>query len=76
LRDPGGFFEGHISRLAEKAGSDKAGSFEAHVKNEYSTLDWIMDGLIRRAGFRVARSEYRGGFLAAYSCVRDGRSTR
>lgn len=40
----------------------------AHVSSEYSTLDWIMEGLLRRAGFRIVRVEKPTPYFHAYHC--------
>jgi hypothetical protein len=41
-----------------------------HVKNEYSTLDWIMRGMIERAGFEVESSRHKHGFFGLYFCIK------
>lgn len=42
--------------------------FERHVRQEYSTLDWVMEGLLRQAGFAILSATYRRGILADYLC--------
>lgn len=37
-----------------------------HISKEYSTMGWIMEGLLVRAGFAIEKAEYRDGFLACY----------
>lgn len=41
-----------------------------HVKNEFSTYDWIMEGMIRRSGFQIDTAEYGKGFQATYLCTK------
>jgi len=41
-----------------------------HVKNEFSTYDWIMEGMIRRSGFYIDTAEYGKGFQATYLCTK------
>ena len=41
-----------------------------HVKNEFSTYDWIMEGMIRRSRFRIDTVEYSPGFYATYVCTK------
>jgi putative AdoMet-dependent methyltransferase len=62
------FFEIYISRASETVGPEFAKHIEAHVRNEYSTLDWIMEGLIERAGFKIELEAYRDGFIGTYFC--------
>jgi len=50
------------ARLAEEA--------VIHVKKEFSTYDWIMEGMIRRSGYQIDTAEYTKGFQAVYVCTK------
>jgi putative AdoMet-dependent methyltransferase len=50
----------HGSRLAE--------DITRHVKSEYSTLDWIMEGLLKSAGLSIVTADYHAGIMATYLC--------
>ena len=63
--------ERYISRASEMMGDEFAGRIAAHVKNEYSTMDWIMEEMIVRAGFKVVRKDYKDGFIGAYFCSKN-----
>ena len=39
-----------------------------HIKEEYSTMDWIMEGILGRAGFVIEQTEDFGNFIKAYVC--------
>ncbi len=39
-----------------------------HVAKEFSTLDWIMEGLLQRAGFEILTAERVGASFFAYHC--------
>ena len=41
------------------------------VRDEFGTYDWIMEGIIKRSGFRIDAAEYRDGFQATYTCTRE-----
>jgi len=69
-RDHEIFIERFISRAKAMAGPEFAGRIAAHVKNEYSTLDWIMQGMIERAGFEITKVEHQEGFFALYLCTK------
>ena len=60
IRDYEDSIESYVSRASEIMGDEFAGRIAAHVKNEYSTIDWIMEGMIERAGFKVVRKELQG----------------
>jgi ubiquinone/menaquinone biosynthesis C-methylase UbiE len=42
-----------------------------HIKEEYSTFDWTMKGLIEQAGFRIEEYIHKNGFMATYLCVKE-----
>lgn len=39
-----------------------------HIRDEYSTTSWLMEDMLRHAGFDIVRANYTGGVLAAYLC--------
>ncbi len=41
-----------------------------HLRQEYSTVNWIMEGLLTRAGFRLERCEYLRGVFGVYLGVK------
>jgi len=69
-RNHGSFLDGLLAQAERQAGIEYAGRICCHVKSEYSTMDWIMRGMLERAGFEVKREETRKGFLAVYKCRR------
>jgi hypothetical protein len=42
-----------------------------HVRDEFSTYDWIMEGIIKRSGFRIDTAEYGDGFQTTYVCTSE-----
>jgi putative AdoMet-dependent methyltransferase len=51
------------ARLAEEA--------VVHARDEFSTFDWIMEGLVARSGFHIDSAEYGRGFQTAYVCTKE-----
>jgi ubiquinone/menaquinone biosynthesis C-methylase UbiE len=49
-----------LKQFTAEAGPEAAASLRGHVQNEYSTLDWVMEGLLARAGFRIDRRTIAG----------------
>jgi hypothetical protein len=45
---------------------------EIHVREEYSTFEWIMEGLLERADFIIETANYENDLMAAYVCTRKG----
>ncbi len=64
------FFEGFIKIIRNTAGDEMAVDSETAVREEYSTLGWIMEGLIEKAGFHIDKIEYSEGFMAVYVCTK------
>jgi ubiquinone/menaquinone biosynthesis C-methylase UbiE len=61
-----------ISSVAAEAGGSgfPRAVFEMHVRQEYSTYAWILEGLIDRAGLRIDRREIERIVYARYLCTR------
>lgn len=62
------FFEQWISGTRALVGEELAKDVETAVRDEFSTCDWIMEGLLKRAGFTIQQVQYDQGFLALYVC--------
>lgn len=41
-----------------------------HARDEFSTYDWIMEGILRISGFRIDAAEYGKGFQTGYVCIK------
>jgi hypothetical protein len=61
------YFNKIITDLMISAGDEIAEETEIHIKEEFSTLDWIMEGLLKSAGFCIESVEF-DGFMAGYLC--------
>ena len=59
-----------IAGIRQNAGDELADEAAVHVRDEYSTYDWIMEGLLERAGFRIDEAKYDQGFQTTYICTR------
>ncbi len=70
IKDYDGYFQEIISELRKVAEEKIAEETEIHIKNEFSTLDWIMEGLLKRAGFNIEEVNYYDGFMANYLCTK------
>lgn len=55
-----------IEQTAARGGAEVGDRIRDHVRREYSTFTWIMEGLLARAGFRIDHAETAGGVLAHY----------
>lgn len=61
-------FDNWVGEVAELFGGEcMAAQGESHIRREYSTFGWIMEGLLLRAGFEIEQADYSQR-LAAYFC--------
>jgi ubiquinone/menaquinone biosynthesis C-methylase UbiE len=64
-------FNGWVDGMAQTVGADFAAEAETHIRDEYSTYAWAMEGLLTRAGFRIDSAAYADGFGGAtYLCAK------
>jgi ubiquinone/menaquinone biosynthesis C-methylase UbiE len=59
-----------IAELEGAGGALLRQDAERHFKEEYSTYDWVLDGLLLRAGFTIKSKQIDGGVLATYLCTK------
>jgi putative AdoMet-dependent methyltransferase len=45
--------------------------FEMHIRDEYSTFSWILEGLLEQAGFTQVQARYTSPTYAEYLCVKS-----
>lgn len=64
------FFDNLIDRVKNDFGVELACNFEIATREEYTTIDWIMEGLLRRAGFYIDKADYSEGFMPVYVCTK------
>jgi len=57
-----------IEKLENAAGPGIRKDVESHIRQEFSTYDWIMDGLLDRAGFSIVGKVMREGVVGRYLC--------
>ncbi len=64
-------FDEWVLSIAKNVGEDFASELEAHIRDEYSTFDWIMEGILERSGFHIENTQYTDGFGANYICTKS-----
>ena len=62
--------EAWIAHTEAQGGPEVGDSIRGHVRKEFSTYDWILAGLLERAGFRIDSADSKGGVLANYYCTK------
>ncbi len=63
-----------LERQCVKAGRQEFGpdreSVAAHFREEFSTFNWVMTGLLERAGFAIDNRRAHGDIMTGYVCSR------
>lgn len=62
--------EGYIQVMVERLGIEMKKELETHFRQEYSTFDWIMEGMLKKADFNIDKTDYKEGFFATYLCTK------
>ncbi|MCL7415593.1 MAG: methyltransferase domain-containing protein [ANME-2 cluster archaeon] len=65
------FFYNWIENVGQATGEEMAQDTAMAIQKEFQTFDWVIEGLLKRAGFHVEKAEYYEGFIAVYLCTCD-----
>ncbi len=57
-----------INQMQDAAGDSMAEELKVHIGDEFSTYDWIMEGLLVKAGFSIDSVEVKADNLRGYIC--------
>ncbi len=57
-----------IAGLHVAAGDAIRAEAETHIRDEYSTFDWILRGMLANAGFAVEKKRCGDDFITEYAC--------
>jgi len=60
--------DGMIKNMQDLAGDSMARETSTHIRDEFSTYDWIMEGLLVKSGFSIDSVEVEGENLISYVC--------
>ncbi len=65
-----------IAKLEKVGGPLIREDVEMHIRKEFSTYDWIIDGLLERAGFRIESKVIEEGVIGKYLCRKESHCTQ
>lgn len=57
-----------ISTFEVMAGKEFKSEVEIHIRDEFSTFSWIMEGMLLKAGFEIEKIRTADGFVTEYAC--------
>ena len=56
--------------MVNRTGPEFKWEIETHLRQEYSTFGWIMEGILEKAGLAIEKADYKNNFLASYLCTK------
>lgn len=62
---------GFIAKQGSLGGDFLRKDAQGHFREEFSTYDWVMRGLLERSGFRIQDEAFFDGVIAEYLCVKE-----
>jgi len=68
VRDSDIFFQQYLKAMSRDGQTPQ--DIVRHIREEYSTLHWVMEGMLARAGFLITQADYKNGFIASYLCTK------
>lgn len=57
-----------ISGLEKVAGAEFKAEVETHIRDEFSTFNWILEGMLTKAGFIIEKCRTSDEFITEYVC--------
>jgi putative AdoMet-dependent methyltransferase len=63
----------YIEVMVNRLGIEMKQELETHFRQEYSTFGWIMEGMLKKAGFEIDTVNYQEGFFANYLCTKKAK---
>jgi putative AdoMet-dependent methyltransferase len=61
-------FDNWIESFEKNVGPAFAKEGETHIRDEFSTYDWIMEGMLKRSGFSIVSIQQPAEFQYGYIC--------
>lgn len=62
-------FDGWVKAVGEACNNFEEEAI-GHIRDEYSTCGWVMEGMLEKAGFAIEEAKYRDEYFADYVCSR------
>jgi hypothetical protein len=62
--------ESWVNGMQKKAGEAMAEESRVHIRDEHSTYEWIMDGMLEKTGFAIHEKHADFPRCIAYLCSR------
>lgn len=60
-----------INNFRQKTGNEFAKEVEMHVKEEFSTFDWVIEIMLQKAGYRIDSKFQQDEMIIKYICTKE-----
>ncbi len=64
------FFNSIIEEIKSSTASEFTKEYIEHIKREHSTLDWIIESLLRKTGFSILETKVESSLIYTYLCTK------
>lgn len=64
--------EAMLAEMSKDLRSDFVEETKTHIREEYSTFDWVLEGMFERAGFKIEHANTDDMILSEYLCRKVG----
>ena len=60
-----------INNFRQNTGNEFAKEVEMHVKEEFSTFDWVIEKMLQKAGYRINIKVHQDEMIIKYICTKE-----
>jgi cyclopropane fatty-acyl-phospholipid synthase-like methyltransferase len=60
-----------IEQIVNIQGPEFRPRMETAIRQEYKTFNWIIEGLLEKAGFKIENIDYKDNYRAGYLCAKE-----
>ena len=71
VKDHASLLQAWIDEMRKEAGPEMADEVAIHIRDEFSTNDWIMEGMLTKAGFSIDKKESEATHCLTYICTKS-----
>ena len=68
-----GDYEAYLDGITTSNSVAPSDARTRHIREEFTTTDWIMEGMLTHAGFAIEKADYNPPFWANYLCTKEAK---
>ncbi len=61
-------YEQVLDAWVEAVGPENATNCQNHIRDEHSTMSWLLEEMFKQTGFKIISADYSGGVFGVYLC--------